>query len=292
MCVLYARRAAGGAILRMTTSEPPVLSEANLADVLRRQWLVVLTPVVVLVAVASVLAFGRTPVYKAQARMTIGSLNISTQGIPGFVYAAQGLSAAYARVVTADGVVNPVAAQMKLPVHDVINDLSGSPTPNSPIFLIEGKGKSAAKAIQITNLAAKQLQTYIARFNSISTGQNQALATYKQSSLTTNTLKLQRDTAQKAAFAHPSAANRKKYLQLASDYDVAKGKQLAALGNFAGAASGNSGANLVQVIAPANKATSDRGSIAKILLLVGVVAGLVIGLALGVARNYGQRRAG
>ena len=275
----------------MSVSNPPVLSETNFYFVMRRYWLTVLTPVVVCVAIAGVLAFGRTPVYTAQARLTIGSLNIGTQGLPGFVYAAQGLSSAYSRVVTADGIVNPVAQRLHLARTDVIDNLSASPTPNSPIFFVEGKGSSPAKAIELTNAAAQQMQTYIAKFNSISTGQQTAEANYRAAAAAVQAAKLRRDLAAKAELQHPSAANRQAYLQTGADYDVAKGKELASLAIFTQATTGNSGANLVQVIAPANKASSDRGSKALILLLASLVTGLVIGLALAVTRNYGHRQA-
>jgi capsular polysaccharide biosynthesis protein len=275
----------------MSTSTPPVFSETNFYFVLKRYWLLVLTPVVVGVAIASLLSFGRTPVYTSQARLTIGSLNISTQGIPGFVYAAQGLAGAYSRVVTADGVVDPVAKQLHLSRTNVINDLSGSPTPNSPIFLVEGKGDSPQKAIALTNAAANQLKIYIGKFNSISTGENAALLSYQNASSIAADAKLSRDSAQKLAFAHPNAANKKRALSASSAYDVAKGKQLVALSIYTGAATGHSGANLIQVIAPANKADSDRSSKALIFFLAAIVAGLVIGLSLAVTRDYGRRQA-
>jgi capsular polysaccharide biosynthesis protein len=258
---------------------------------MRRYWLTVLTPVVVCVAIAGVLAFGRTPVYTSQARLTIGSLNIATQGLPGFVYAAQGLSSAYSRVVTANGIVNPVAAKLHMPRTEVIDDLSASPSPNSPIFDVEAKGTSPAKSIQLANVTAKQMQTYIGTFNSISTGAREAEATYRASALTTQTARVAQQAAAKLALQHPSAAHRQAYLEAATSYDVAKGKELAALGIFTQANTGNSGANLVQVIAPANKAKSDRSSRALILLLASLVTGLVIGLALAVTRNYGHRQA-
>jgi uncharacterized protein involved in exopolysaccharide biosynthesis len=275
----------------MSTSAPPVFSETNLYFVLRRYWLLVLAPVAVCLAIAGVLAFGRTPVYSSQARLTIGSLNISTQGVPGFVYAAQGLATAYARVVTADGVVDPVAKQLHLPRTQVINDLTGSAVALSPIFVVEGKGTTPAKSIALTNAASKQLSTYIQHFNSIGTGERTALANYNASSLVASTAKLKSDTLRAQLFRHPTPALKKSYLTAAAAYDVAKGKQLTALQIYNGSASGHSGSNLVQVIAPANKATSDRGSKALILLLAALVAGLVIGLSLAVTRNYSQRQA-
>ncbi|MCW3065486.1 MAG: hypothetical protein JWN32_2658 [Solirubrobacterales bacterium] len=276
----------------MSTSAPPVFSETNLYYVLRRYWLLVLTPVAVALAIAGVLAFGRTPVYSAQARLTIGSLNISTQGVPGFVYAAQGLATAYARVVTADGVVNPVATQLHLPRKQVIDNLSGSAVALSPIFVVEGKGDTPAKAIALTNAASRQLSSYIANFNSASTGERDALAAYNKISLVASAAKLTSDTLRSRLFRNPNARGLKQqYLNAAAAYDVDKGKQLTALQIYNGAASGHSGSNLVQVIAPANKATSDRGSKAVIILLAALVAGLVIGLSLAVTRNYGQRQA-
>jgi uncharacterized protein involved in exopolysaccharide biosynthesis len=275
----------------MSTSAPPVFSETNLYYVLRRYWLLVLTPVAVCIAIAGVLAFGRTPVYTSQARLTIGSLNISTQGIPGFVYAAQGLATAYSRVVTADGVVDPVAKQLHMPRKEVIDNLAGSAVALAPIFIVEGKGMSPAKSIALTNAAAKQLTTYIANFNSVSTGERTALTQYNQVSVTANAAKLKADQLRARLFKTPTNALKRDYLNAAAAADVAKGKQLTALQIYNGAAAGHSGANLVQVIAPANKASSDRGSRATILLLAALVAGLVIGLSLAVTRNYSQRQA-
>ena len=56
----------------------------------RDHWVLVLTPVIVLMAVAGVFAFQRTPTYTAESRLTLGQLDVAAQA-PSYVTAAQGL---------------------------------------------------------------------------------------------------------------------------------------------------------------------------------------------------------
>ena len=86
-----------------------------------------LLPILVFVPVAGVVAAKRTPTYTAEARLMVGRLNISTPGaVQGFATAAQDLASTYPLVIDADGVVNPVARQLRTTPADVRSRLSAS----------------------------------------------------------------------------------------------------------------------------------------------------------------------
>ena len=61
------------------------LPQVGLLQSARRYWLLVLLPILMFVPVAAVIAAKRTPTYTAEARLTVGRLNISTPGaVQGF----------------------------------------------------------------------------------------------------------------------------------------------------------------------------------------------------------------
>ena len=80
----------------------------------RRHWPFVLAPTVIALVVAAAVGISYQPIYTAQATMNVGRLNVSANAIPGYAVAIQNLAVSYGRLITADGVVTPVAAKLHL----------------------------------------------------------------------------------------------------------------------------------------------------------------------------------
>jgi Capsular polysaccharide biosynthesis protein len=97
----------------------------------------VIIPTLLLVGAAIALGTTRAPNYTAETRLTVGRLDVSSQAVPGVVAANQSLAATYSRLVTAEGVVDPVAVRLGLSSGSVARALRASPIPESPIIRLE-----------------------------------------------------------------------------------------------------------------------------------------------------------
>jgi capsular polysaccharide biosynthesis protein len=271
----------------------PALSEGTVLTAWRRHRLVALAPLVFLLGLAGVLAFGRTPVYKAQARMSVGSLSPSGQNGASAAYTAQTLAAGYSRIVTADSVIIPVARRLRMSRREVIDHVRGSLIPASPIFFIEAEGPSEREAVQLANLTARSLERYVLHLNRGLAALGPALRKLRAASAQLQRLRLKQDVLRVQALKSRSAAARRAYLNAALNAaaasDVAQLEQQTA-GQLYGLARSNIvSANQLQLIAPANRAKSDRASVAELLFIIALVAGLILGVVLAVYRFSATR---
>jgi hypothetical protein len=118
-----------------------------------------------------------------------------------------------------------------------------------------------------------------------------ARARYRDISRQANALSLQKDQTFRRYNANPSAANRQRFLNVSTQLDLARAEQSVQQSLVGAALQGQSAANLLSPLAPANRATSDRTSVAEILLLSALAGGLLIGLGLAAARSHNERQA-
>lgn len=148
---------------RIATDPEPSRVTTGLA-VLRHPVLAALAALVVLLPV-TVLAFGRSPVYTAEARLLVGQIDVEAQAVPGFVQATQQLASLYARVATTDVVVGPAAAASGLDEDEVRSALRASPVPLSAVIRIEASAADEATAVAIAAAGAEALQAYVTELN-------------------------------------------------------------------------------------------------------------------------------
>jgi hypothetical protein len=152
------------------TSEPLLLPPGRppirgIFAAARRHWPFVIVPTIVAFALAAAIGYSIKPVYTAQATMNVGRLDVNTQSIPGYALAIQNLAAAYARLVTADGVVGPVAAKLHRSIGQVRGEVNGSPVALAPLLVVTATGSTQQGTVNLANDVAGSLATYVANLN-------------------------------------------------------------------------------------------------------------------------------
>src|SRR5947209_7690170 len=158
--------------MKLATSErsrepsiPPGRPAAQGFQAARRHWALTWLAVLIMLAAAAAAGLSYKPTYSAQARLNIGRLDVSTQAIPGYAQAIQTLAVAYARLVTSNGVVVPVADQLHISPTEARSRLDGSAIPQSPVIIVNATASNPAAAILLANAASNQLVAYLASLN-------------------------------------------------------------------------------------------------------------------------------
>jgi hypothetical protein len=274
------------------TVQPPhqPLPGLGTAQAVRRHWPLVVAPVVIMVAAAAAFGLSYRPTYTAEARLNVGRLDVTTQSIPGYANGIQSLAVAFARAVTADAVVRPVATKLRLTPQQVSDRLDASPVPQSPLIIVDAKGPTEGKAVDLANAASDQLVAYLTTVDAVNPGAARLLSLYKAHARRLNDLKLARPAAQRAFRSHPTAANRR-----ALSASLAEVQQQALLVSglktgYLNLQQGANSASLVQVLNPAQDASSNKRTRLAALLFGALVIGLLVGVTLAVARSRAALR--
>ena len=257
------------------------LAPFKVRHTVRDHWVLVLTPVIVLMAVAGVFAFQRTPTYTAESRLTLGQLDVAAQA-PSYVTAAQGLAATYAQAIHAGNVTRPAAKALHITPVEASKRLLATPVGQTPLFLIDAKGPSATQAVKLANAASRAMVRYVDGLNASAAGVESSLAAYQRASTQQHRTSLAVAQAQVAYARHPSVHTRRALARTLQRSDSAKLRATVLAGVYGNAKRVGATSNVLQILAPANSAASDRSSMAQKLLFIAALAGLSIGMALAV----------
>lgn len=274
-------------LLRMDVDDPYVESysapnyppEPPKLGVLQAMWrslpLVVL-PVLVLVAAAIAYGLTRSPTYTSEARLNVGGLNLTQVSIQGYTAAVSQLAVAYSRALDATAVIDPVSHETGLSKSAVVDHISATPVEGSPVIRIRGTSKDADEARRLADSAASSLTAYARRLNSRSSSTDDLRRRYIRAS--------RRYRAARALIARLKLNDpRRKRASVRADVTHLEQQTAAAL--YGQSQAGQATTNLVQRLAPAAPATSDRDQVLERLLAAALIAGLLIGIGLAVARS-------
>jgi hypothetical protein len=250
-------------------------------DAVRDNLLLVLLPVVLLMAVAGAYAMKRTPTYTAQSKLTLGQLDVAAQA-PSYVTAASGLAATYSQAVHAGAVTKPAGKALGIPPLEASKRLQASPIGQTPLFLIDATGPNAHDAIKLANAASRALDRYVDGLNAESAGVNSSLRAFKRASEQQHRASLAVQGAQIAFGRHPSITNRRALTRAMQRSDSAKLRVTVLASVYGNAKRVGSTSNVLQILATATTASSDRDSVLQKVLFIAAAAGLAIGVALAV----------
>jgi capsular polysaccharide biosynthesis protein len=243
-----------------------------------------IAPVIVLVAVAGFIAMKRTPTYTAQSQLTLGQLDVAAQA-PSYVTAAQGLAATYARAIHAGDVTNAAGKALHIPPLQASSRLQASPVGNTPLFFINATGHSEKSAVKLANVASHALVRYVSHLNQSAAAGGKALASYKRASRSQHRWQIEAGLAQQAYGKNPTAANRRALQNASQNRDQASLRAQVLAQVYANAKRTGATSNVLQVLAPATNASSDRDSMLQKLMFAALAAGIAIGIALAVWRG-------
>jgi capsular polysaccharide biosynthesis protein len=268
-----------------TVRRTPRIGRLTVLESLRRHFLLALLPVVLLLAVAFALAMTRDPEYTSEARLNVGGLSLTQQSIEGYSHAVQQLAIAYARSIQAPGVVGPAARETRIPPSELTGSLSATPIQGSPIIAIRGTSEDEQEAVRIANAGADALVDYAVKLNSGRTISDDLLQRYRSAAEDYRSARIDLARA-------PARGPRRERIE--TRLDTAKLKRDTVGFLYSQSQAGQATVNLVQKLAPATTATSDRDEVLQDYLAAALVAGLLIGVGMAVARanSVTRRRLG
>lgn len=259
---------------RETGAAPvPPVADTSLVRAALAHPISLLVPVIISIVAALVLTSDRSPVYTAETRLSVGSLDVATQAIPGLVAGTQALASSYSRLVDAEEVLVPVAETLGADPADLRERVSGSPIPESPIFLIEATGDTEESAVELVNLTSESLGAYISGVNRTNDDTPRLLADYRGAVA-------QAEKAQ-AALNRANDRGTPAEVQAATTNVRTFELRIEVLGDlYRQSLQGEASANQVQIINRASVAESDATSYRQRVLFLAGLAGLVAGLIL------------
>jgi capsular polysaccharide biosynthesis protein len=245
-----------------------------------RHPLLVVLPVLVGLAIAGYLGLSRAPVYKGTVQMSIGRIDLGAPGaLAGFSVATQNLASAYSRAISADAVVQPVAAKLHTTTKSVKRRLSASPIADSPVFIVEAKAGSPRLAVETANLASTSLTDYVTELNRSNPDSQRLFRAFQGAALAYNRLVDARESASRAYDLNPTKSRRRRLDRARAKADGALLRRETLRVAYQNSNQGQSSTSLVQTLSPAQEASSDRGPKLQIFLFSGLLGGVAVGLA-------------
>lgn len=262
----------------------------SLAADLLRGWPLILLTTLILVAAGIVTGLRRDPVYTAETRMAVGSINASAQSVPGYVAAAEALASSYSRISASDQLVVPLSRRVGLPPEEIEERVEAAPVPEAPLLRMTAEGSSEQDAIVLAEAAAQELREFVANTETNNQRASEALQEYRRWSREAVRLESRLDQRRGIRRVSPGAVPLSEIQQLQSAAEVARlraegaGSQYQALRERSIERAG------LTVVRRARSASSDRNAVIQQLAFVGLVGGLLIGGGLAALR--GRRRRG
>jgi hypothetical protein len=225
----------------------------------------------------------RSPKYKAESQVFVGSFDVRTVAISGFVTASVQLADAYSRLASSDAVVVPVSQRLGLSRETVRNDLTSSNIPGSPVVRLDATGSNRRSAIRLARTATA---VTIERVQRLTTGQSEAERLLRQFRQEVHSAELAESAATRLRDSG-ATVSQSKLLAAQTRAETAR-LRATALGNLYNEVRSNArGAAQAHVIRNALSASDDRSEVLQRLILLGAAAGLVLGAGLATLR---QRR--
>ena len=250
------------------------IGRLTVLESLRRHFLIALLPVLLLGGGAVALGMTREPEYTSEARLNVGGLNLTQQAIEGYSFAVQQLAIAYARSIHATGVIEPVARETGLTPAEVVDTVSATPIQGSPIISIRATTGDPAQSVRVADAAAESLVDYAVELNSGRDLSDDLLTRYRDAAADFREARLEASRG--------GRGSRRERLETRADTAKLKRDTLGFL--YSQSQAGQATVNLVQKLAPAAAAESDRAEVLQDYLAAAVIAGLLIGVGLAVAR--------
>lgn len=219
-----------------------------------------------------VYGLARNANYESEARLSVGRIDVETQAIPGFAQAALALADIYSRAIVAGPVLEDVAEDTGLGREEVLERVTASPIPQTPVLSVFAEGDSEAEAVDLANESGNALRAYIRRLNRFNPDTKIFLQQYLEASQ-------RREEAERSAEATGTPESY-------ADVAAARLEQQSAANLYVSSQAGQAAPNTLQILAVATSADSDRGSVLQRALLVGLALGALLGIAIALARSY------
>jgi hypothetical protein len=283
----------------------PVPPRPTVGDAVRRYWPLLLIVTLALGAAGAYAGYKRGPVYEARAALSVGMLDITTQSVPGFAVGGEVVAGGFSRSVQTNAVVNPVARQLKMAPDEVRARITSTPVPGSPIFTVTATGPSEAEAVTLANAVSSSMIAYAKTRSNSGAAFTQLLSRYRTAVRERNRtrsrvekLRAERSgtegSAPNGTSASADTASSGELAQARADLEAQQLRVDSLAEQYRTRAAAPANSTVVQPLADAHGASSDRNSKMQLYGALGVLGGVCIGAALAVlftaARHRRQRR--
>ncbi len=269
---------------RTVAEAPPAIS---LVRAMVWNWWIVLICVVLCGGVGATLALVRTEQYTATSRLAVGRIDITSPGaLSGFAVATQALATGYSRTVTAKAVAEEVSKQTGIPVKDVQSHVVATPVAESPVFKIEATAPDRKEAIALANLSGKALIRYQTELNRDNPDSKRLYARYRKAVAKEKSAEKGLEAAETEVEDRPIPPVEDQLQRQRAELAAATLRADALGKAYTSSVQSQVATDLIQVISPANDASSDRRSTFFVYTFIGLVIGLVLGGALSYLREW------
>ncbi len=273
----------------------------SVVGAIRHHRLVFAFPLVLALVAAVVISFVRSPRYKAESRLLVGTLEARAQGLSGYVSATQQLASSYSRLANANEVLAPAAEQAGISVDAAASRVTVTPLPDSPFVRIIAEGPTSADAAKLASAAATSLKQYVQTLRSADQSSDDVATKYKAASVALNQalvdqtnvqneLNLLRSSGSSASNDLAVSAAESKLVELGEIIDEARLQMNAFNTAFADRVQRESQAQGLTVFSTPAGASSDTNSFRQKAVAAAIVGGLVAGLALASLAELRRRR--
>jgi capsular polysaccharide biosynthesis protein len=243
----------------------------TVGEAIGRHWWLPVLLAVVLGGAGALAGYLRTPEYTTSAVLNAGRIDIQAQSISGYTQASAYLATTYSRVIQSGAVLAPVARSTGRSIDSVAGSLSATPIPNSSVFRVQAKAKSAPEAVKTANAAAAQVVAF-SRSQVRGGPAAKLLASYGQASAKASSLASRAGAAKSKSNVSPEKLSKMRRAAAVAALE-AQGLQQQYIAQIAQL----KGTTEVLILSAARKASSDRTQKTEIGAFIGLVAGLLIG---------------
>jgi capsular polysaccharide biosynthesis protein len=258
--------------------EPEYTARVPVWEAVKREWAIVVLPALLLLGLGLFVGLSRPPKYTAEARLTVGRLDVDPAALATFASATNSLASAYSRAVAAEPVVRRVSRRLRIPESTVRARVSATPVQDSPVIRVMATGKQEQPTARLANATALALATYTTTLNRSNADSNLLLKQYHKASLDLSRASDRRNGLKQ------QAAPKDELGAAEADVRSARLRANSLATAYESSQAGKGASQLVQPLAGASGADSDRLSIMEILAFAGLIAGLLIGIAVATVR--------
>jgi uncharacterized protein involved in exopolysaccharide biosynthesis len=268
----------------------PEVPRVSFGDALRRHWVAALIPLIVCVGAALFYGLNRTPNYTAEARLSVGGIDLSQPGaLSGFEQATTGLASSYSRAITSDQVVVPVSRRLGVDKYTIAGQLAATPLPDSPVIRVQAVATSPDEAVTVANAAGRSLITYTRKLNRPMPTAPEVLREYRRAAAVYHARQAETRNVRAAYEFSESPADSARLDSAVAAERVAKLRVDSLQLRYQTLSEGRVGTK-VAFANPAAGAWSDRGSRLQFVLFMGGAAGIALGCALALLLSNRQLR--
>jgi uncharacterized protein involved in exopolysaccharide biosynthesis len=251
----------------------------SLASALKRSWSLVLLSAVICASAGLIAGLVRDPEYKAEAQLYVGSFDVRSLAVPGFVTASLQIADAYSRLANSDAVVVPVSRRLRLTRDEVRQRLTTSNIPGSPVVRIEGVGSSRRAAVDLVRAASAATASRVSRFTSRNADAERNFKRFQAAAVRAQQAEA-RALQLRSRRANGENVPTRTITAAQARAETARLRATTFANLYGEARANTSGAANVHVIDAGGTATNDRNEVLQRLVLLGALAGLVLGAAL------------